>query len=111
MFRVFLRMTLLVMFMGVPTLCLAGVVEHLCSEGPETASCSHEEGCDEDPCSDVALRPELNPREWTLLASLDFSALEQSPHLDIPGTMAVSLLPQGPMSSRSSFSARRPLRI
>ena len=113
MFRLLVRATVLIMFLGIPTLCLAGVLEHLCSEGPETTSCNHEEACDQDPCSDIALRPDVNPREWTLGMDPSHAALEQSPapHLADLAATASSTFPPGLATFRSSFSARLPLRI
>jgi len=41
-----------------PVLCMSGLVEHACSDCPSQVACGHEEDCDQDPCSEIALRPE-----------------------------------------------------
>ena len=43
-----------------PGLCLAGALEHLCSDCTEGASCGHEDDCADDPCGDVLLRPDTD---------------------------------------------------
>jgi hypothetical protein len=49
-----------------PGLCLAGTLQHLCtdcSEGSEIA-CEHEEDCANDPCADVVLRLDSESIAW-----------------------------------------------
>jgi hypothetical protein len=53
----FLAITLWVFL--TPTLCVAGVLEHLCDDCVEE-SCTHEEECVEDPCPDFLIRPSVS---------------------------------------------------
>ena len=100
----------LIMFLCIPTLCMSGVLEHLCAEGSETVSCNHEDGCAEDPCFDVALRPEFAPKVLPFGAHLTLiHGFER-----YPATLAslpVPEMPPGLDRPQSSSSAPLPLRI
>ncbi|MGH2571762.1 MAG: hypothetical protein ACRDGR_11075, partial [bacterium] len=48
--------------LAAPVLCLAGVLEHLCSDCAQTFSCGHEDDCEQDPCSEIAVRPASSTR-------------------------------------------------
>lgn len=50
-----------------PGLCLAGALDHLCSDCTEQMACGHEDRCAEDPCTETLLRPDtgVNDREPT----------------------------------------------
>ena len=41
-----------------PLACITGVYAHACYACVDEAACSHEEICEDDPCSTQALRPE-----------------------------------------------------
>jgi len=40
------------------SLCLAGVLEHICGDCPESITCGHEENCAADPCVETLQRPD-----------------------------------------------------
>lgn len=40
----------------VPVLCVGGVLVHECSACPSVEACSHESGCEDDPCKPVPAR-------------------------------------------------------
>ena len=113
MLRLGLKAIFLIMFLGSPTLCLSGVLEHLCSEGSGTVSCSHEDGCAEDPCSDVALRPEFAPKALSFGAHPDLFMPEQhcARYLATLVFLTPPDVPPGLNRFRSSSSAPLPLRI
>ena len=46
-----------------PSLCLAGSLQHTCSNCPQGVVCSHEERCVDDPCLDDLVRPESAPED------------------------------------------------
>lgn len=66
MLRDMLRGTLVVIALGfalsAPALCLAGLLEHLCSECSDTA-CGHEENCSGDPCVQSQACPVSSSRD------------------------------------------------
>ena len=39
-----------------PTFCVAGVLEHACTDCSEEDACGHEEDCQDDPCLEVIAR-------------------------------------------------------
>ena len=45
-----------------PLACIAGLFAHPCYACVDEAACSHEEICEDDPCSTQALRPEVPAR-------------------------------------------------
>lgn len=48
----------------VPSLCLAGTLEHLCTVCPEELGCGHEDGCIDDPCAAVVVVTDLRVVDW-----------------------------------------------
>lgn len=71
-------------FVGLPALCVGGMLTHPCacphadeSDHPEDEGCGHENDCATDPCGEIVTRPdddhastsELNPAENLTLVS------------------------------------------
>jgi len=40
-----------------PGLCLAGALEHICGDCPDSSACEHEDDCSNDPCAIDLLPP------------------------------------------------------
>ena len=113
MLRLGLKAIFLIMFLCSPTLCVSGVLEHLCAEGSETVSCNHEDGCAEDPCLDVALRPEFASKVLPFGAPPDlFTPIHGfEPYPAALASLPVPEMPPGLDRAQSSSSAPLPLRI
>lgn len=94
----------------VPSLCRAGILEHLCECGL-SSSCGHEESCTSDPCT--LAKPTSESGSPQLLSSappiatLPCQACYSAPHLLAPS----SLDPQHTPTSPALKPGARPLLI
>jgi len=64
MSRTFFTLLALWSLLLVPSLCVAGTLEHLCGECPEETGCGHEEDCLDDPCDVVVVATGLRVVDW-----------------------------------------------